>query len=382
MKIAIAANGDPKSVKTWSGIPHYLVRALEKKGHEVIGIQLRLPAYSVYDRILLSFYWHIRKRWFRPMFEKSFLLHTSKQLDEAVAEIQPDIVLVIKADYLAYTTFKQPSITIHDATFAVLVDYYDVFYNLCQRTINSGNRMYQNALEKAYAAVFSADWASKSAIRDYGISANKIHTIPLGANIEKAPDPELVTTWIKERSEKAVCTFLFLGIDWERKGGADALQMVLELNRMGIKAVLNVIGCTPDIQEADRPYIHLMGFMRKDVPAEYERLVQSIAESHAILLPSLAECYGCVFCEVNAFGLPALGRDTGGISEIIKDGHNGLLLGPKESPAAFARRWKTIWEDKSLYIDMSHRARKEYDERLNYDVFVTRLEKIMDAAVS
>ena len=44
---------------------------------------------------------------------------------------------------------------------------------------------------------------------------------------------------------------LFIGMDWQRKGGPVALAVTRELNRMNIPAGLTVIGCNPLLDEAD-----------------------------------------------------------------------------------------------------------------------------------
>jgi len=101
-----------------------------------------------------------------------------------------------------------------------------------------------------------------------------------------------------------------------------------------------------------------------------------------LIVPSLAECYGCVYCEANAYGLPALARDTGGVSEIIKDGINGLLLKSNEQPEDFALRWLNIWCDREKYLSLSLNAHVEFEKRLNYEVFVDKLELIIKNLVS
>lgn len=324
-------------------------------------------------KILLS----SKKKWFLSSVEKRILKLIGQQFDFAVQEKTPDVVLVIHGDLLAYTQFTEPACIIHDATFAALTDYYPSFTNLSNRSIRAGNIMYYRALKRAKAAIFSSDWASASAIRDYQATTEKVRTIPFGANLIEVPNFKEVKTFIEGRSRDSICQFLFLGVDWERKGGPDAVQFVCTLNQMGIKSRLVIIGCTPDIPFEYQKFVECHGFLNKDIPFEAERIENSLKESHALLVPSLAECYGCVYCEANAYGLPALARDSGGVSEIIKDGLNGLLLGRYESLENFAERWKLIWEDEVIYQRMSSNSRKEYEERLNYTVFVKKLEDIL-----
>ncbi|MFD1256176.1 glycosyltransferase family 4 protein [Mucilaginibacter terrae] len=377
MKIAIAALGDPRAVKTWSGIPAHIIPVLENRGHEVVSISLNKPAEPWYYNWLRRIYSRLQGKWFLSSVEKPVLQAIGHQFDREVAIIQPDVVLVIHGDFLAYTTFKQPAILIHDTTFASLLGYYSDFSNLTQRSIKAGNDMYQKALNRTDAAVFSADWASQSALNDYTVSPLKVHTIPLGANLKQPPAPALVNEWIAKRTQTDVCNLLFLGISWQRKGGPDVLRFVAHLNSKGIRCVLNVVGVTPDIPVEYKPYVNVMGFLKKSVPAEAEQLEKLLETSSALILPSIAECYGCVFCEANAYGLPALGRNTGGIPEIIKEGINGFMLGTNETPEAFADRWAEVWLNKQAYTHMATQSRNEYETRLNYDTFAQKLEKLI-----
>lgn len=377
MKIAFASMGDPRVLGTWSGIPSHIFYNIELNGHEVIPITLQPSKEPWHYKWLRRYYYRIHKRWFLASVEERLLKEIGRSLDAAVAKIQPEVVIVIQGDWLSFTTFQQPACIIHDTTFAKLIDYYPSFSNLTSRSVQMGNLMYQRALNRTSVAIFSANWASQSAILDYGTPASKVHTIPFGANMNWTPDAEKVENWILKRSKTDYCNFLFLGIDWKRKGGPDALRFVIELNRRGIKSHLNIVGCLPEIPSEFDNFVHRFGFLRKDNESEAHKLLELFRDSHALLLPSLAECYGCVYCEANAYGLPALGRDTGGVSEIIKEGVNGLLLDVEESPEAFAGRWAKIWEDRAIYSELSLHSRREYDERLNYRVFLSKLERIL-----
>lgn len=376
MRIAVTTLNDPKSVKTWSGTPAHIIAALEERGHEVISIPLRKPDEPWHFDWLRRLYFKMQQKWFLSDVEKEVLEDVGKQIDRAVAKANPDIVLVIHGDFLAYCTFRQPSIIIHDTTFASLVDYYPEFTNLTKRSVRAGNEMYQRALNKASAAVFSAGWASESATKDYAVDPKKIFTIPFGANLSKEPSDSDVESWIAKRMQATTCRFLFLGVRWDRKGGPDALRFVIQLNKLGIPSQLIIAGCSPTIDKDSEPYVQQVGFLSKDKPEESRLLETLLQSSQALLVPSVAECFGCVYCEANAYGLPVLARETGGIPEIVKDGVNGLLLQQGETPEALALRWARIYSDSDAYQHMSRNARSDFETRLNYRVFVEKLEAI------
>lgn len=377
MKIAVASLGDPQNFITWSGIPASIYLQLKSNGHEIHPIELKFPKEPWTYNWIRRYFIRTGKKWFLSAVEPKILKIIGAQLDLQVNLLQPEVVIVFHGDWIAYTKYNIPTCIIHDATFANNLDYYPPFSNLSKRSIELGNKMYKLALEKSATAIFSSTWASESAEKDYGIPSNKLHTIPFGANLPYFPSEEEVKYWISKRENSKICNFLFIGIDWERKGGKDALEFISILNEIGIKSQLTIIGCIPAIEEKYSRLVNILGFLKKGCASEYEMIKDCLIKTNALLLLTHAECFGCVYCEAGAFGLPSLGRDTGGVPEIIKDGKNGFLLNKNESLLNLALRWKLVWETPDLYIKMCKTARQEYNSRLNYKEFTLKLENIL-----
>jgi len=382
MKIAIASLGDPSSASTWSGIPCSIMAELEKRGHEVIPIALSKPAEPWHFSWRRRFHHRVRNNWFLGAVEKVWLSKVSEQLDDHVKNIRPRIVLVIHADWLAYATFRCPAVIIHDTTFASIVDYYPSFSNLSRRSLKNGHEMYRRALEKCAAAVYPADWATRSAVAQYNLPETKAFTIPFGANMRFDPGGLQVAHWIDQRSSDETCKLVFIGTQWNRKGGPEVLGFVRALNAAGVKTTLTIVGCTPPIPADLAAFVDQVGFLYKDDPAHAERFSEILRKSHALIVLSHAECYGCVYCEANAYGLPAIGRDTGGVAGIIRSGVNGLLLGADERVEILAEKWSAIWRNRIAYTRLARNAYEEYAERLNYGVFVRKLEAVMTDVIS
>jgi glycosyltransferase involved in cell wall biosynthesis len=381
MRIAIASLGDPSSERTWSGIPSSIMFELRKKGHEVIPIALDKPEEPWHFRWRRTVHHRLHKKWFLGSVEKQWLEKISRQLDDKVNKVSPNVVLVIHADWLAYATFHCPAFIIHDTTFASIVDYYPCFTNLCDGSLKSGHEMYQRALDKCAAAIYPAQWATQSAIDKYNFPASKVFTIPFGGNIKECPPQEQVERWIQQRLTSETCNLVFIGTQWERKGGPEVLQFLKTLKSLGVKATLTVIGCAAQIPADLQEFVTQLGYLRKEDPADAERLMNVMSQSHALIVLSQAECYGCVYCEANAYGLPAIGRDTGGVPEIINDGMNGLLLKQGESVDALADRWAVIWYNLDAYKAISLNAYSEYCGRLSYGVFADRLDNVLTSIV-
>lgn len=66
-----------------------------------------------------------------------------------------------------------------------------------------------------------------------------------------------------------------------------------------------------------------------------EDLLSLYESASCFIMPSLTEALGVVFLEAMAAAVPVIGTNVGGISEVINDGENGILV-PVNTPEAIA----------------------------------------------
>ncbi|MEM8952805.1 MAG: glycosyltransferase family 4 protein, partial [Verrucomicrobiota bacterium] len=124
-----------------------------------------------------------------------------------------------------------------------------------------------------------------------------------------------------------------------------------------------------------------VGFIDKRTDEGRRRLDQIFRRATILIVPSLAECYGLVYCEANAYALPAVGCDVGGVSTIIRDGENGFLVEPGRFQACEADRLVALLKSPKDYKRMASQARGEYEKRLNWKVAGRRASEIIEACV-
>lgn len=89
--------------------------------------------------------------------------------------------------------------------------------------------------------------------------------------------------------------------------------------------------------------IHMLGF-RDDVP-------NVLADSDIFALPTRKEASGTVFVEAAACGLPVVGVDVGGVSEMLRNGETGLLV-PPDDAAALQGALRSLIDDAALRARM------------------------------
>jgi glycosyltransferase involved in cell wall biosynthesis len=95
--------------------------------------------------------------------------------------------------------------------------------------------------------------------------------------------------------------------------------------------------------------IHLLG-TRRDVP-------NLLAGFDLFALATQQEASGTVYVEAQASGLPVIGTDVGGVSEMFRDGVTGILVPPR-NPAALTDALRRLIDDPGLRRRMGEAGRK------------------------
>jgi glycosyltransferase involved in cell wall biosynthesis len=254
----------------------------------------------------------------------------------------------------------------------LLIDYYPEFSNVLKSSVRQMHRMQHRTLAKASQIVFSSTWAAQSAVEDYHADPQKVHVVPFGANLERPPAKERVL----QRQKSRRCRLLFVGVDWQRKGGDIAFETLRALDEMGIQAELIICGCTPP-KSFSHERMKVIPFLDKNDERQRKELDDLYMNADFFLVPSRQEGYGIVFCEASAFGLPIITTNTGGISEIVEDGENGFLLPLDARGVAYAEVIADVYRDDQRYIQLMKGARAAFDRRLNWDAWGVAVKEIL-----
>jgi glycosyltransferase involved in cell wall biosynthesis len=276
-----------------------------------------------------------------------------------------DVVFAPDTIPVAYLDDERPVVTWTDATFASILGFYPGFgpETIAAESIRDGISLDRRAISRSDLSIYGSDWAARSAIDDLDADESRIAVVPFGANTPRDPSEDEVTAAV-DRRDATTCKLLFLGSDWERKGGPLAIEVAAGLNAGGRPAVLTIVGCTPAIPEHHRRFVDVVGFLDKD-GADAARFESILAASHFLILPTRAECFGLPFCEASAFGVPSLAANVGGVSTPVRDGVNGALFDPGATAGdyvSFIDRLLSSGGYRTLAVD----AYGEYRRRLNW----------------
>jgi glycosyltransferase involved in cell wall biosynthesis len=177
------------------------------------------------------------------------------------------------------------------------------------------------------------------------------------------------------------CRLLFVGTNWERKGGEIAFETLLEMERLGVPVELTIVGCRPP-ERFRHPKLRIIPFLNKNNPEERAQLEELYVKSHFFLLPTRAECFSIALCEATAYGLPILSTNTGGLPELVWEGQNGFLLPPEARGDQYAAKLREIYNNPHKYQEMRASSREQFETRLNWDAWGKHVNEVLKVAVN
>lgn len=275
----------------------------------------------------------------------------------------------------ARADFPCPFVHLSDVTAVLLRDYYRLDSVRQSEELDQWQAGDRIAVERAAACIYSSHWAARSAIDDYGRSASDVYVVPLGANFDEDP---LSGAGLPARLWKpsAPLELLFIGNDFERKGGSVAVETADLLNQQGLPTRLHLVGSGAGAPS--RPFIVNHGSLDK-TRADHSQILRSLMfQSHFLLLPTRADCSPHVICEACAHGLPAVARDTGGVGELIHSGRTGILMPQDATAGDFARAIRAAAEEGRLG-SLSGEARQLFETELNWESWASEIIRIASA---
>ena len=229
----------------------------------------------------------------------------------------------------------------------------------CQGWIDCEREMYRSAS----GLLTMSDNVRRSALQDYGVPAEKCITVGAGFNAspdasEKSADRD----WTRKE-------ILFVGTEWDRKGGPWLLRSFQELRKIHPDATLTVVGCHPKIHEAN---VDVVGF----VPLQQ---VRSYMERATVFcLPTRQEPFGIVFLEAMAFGMPVVASQNGALPEIVGHGSTGLLV-PDNDVGALTAALKSLLDSPQLSATMGAAGRERAYGYHQWRQVADRTKQALDA---
>ncbi|PZE65402.1 glycosyltransferase family 4 protein [Curtobacterium sp. MCBD17_021] len=341
VRVVLVADGDPADVRTNSGLPEGILSGLRARSDvEIVGLVDSTPGQLWrYIAAALSFRFD-RQQW-RNVYRKGRMMRAlrSRTRDRALARVPGEFVSVQIGNTYAPST--SPYAVVIDGTASLSQKWEG--WALPKRELDARIRAERLQFDRARTVFVLGDQVRTEVINAYGQPAAKVITLGGGARrstetkSRKAPKAAL---------RDGLKTILFVGVDFERKGG-DVLLSAFRRLRESDTVELIIAGCAP---RAPEPGVRYVGFVSER--PSMDRLYQ---DAHVFCLPSRFEPFGLVVHEAMAFAVPCVVSDRGALPGLVLDGEAGVIV-PVEDDAALEAALRTLVRDESRRAELGKRG--------------------------
>ncbi|MEO1619408.1 MAG: glycosyltransferase, partial [Cyanobacteria bacterium J06632_3] len=263
MKIAYTATFDLQNPESWPrrhlglyGAGAKIVDVLKTEQTEIFPLGQLTKKRSPVTRLKWQFYRKFQQKDFYSWADPIVSRHYAKQIKQQLSHCGADILLCPEnAIPLAKVQPDIPMVLWTDTTLGSLVNFYPYLSNLCEETQRNLLTLEQRVVDRCALIILNSQWAAEQAQTLYGVSEQKIKVIPRGSSQTKALSDEAFEAALEQR-QKGPCRLLFVGVDWERKGGNTAFGVAEVMNAQGIETELHLVGCTPPFEMPEFVKVH------------------------------------------------------------------------------------------------------------------------------
>jgi len=198
-------------------------------------------------------------------------------------------------------------------------------------------------------AVITPTGQMRKQLIGFGLSPDRVHTIPNGIDIAGRPQPS-------RKLQGSRISLLYLGRLSEEKDPANLLFAVAELKKRKWNVELVLAGAGPEQQSLENQtrshglndQVTMLGYVMDISPL--------LARADVLINPSRTECMPNSILEAMSSGVPVVATDVGGVSEMIRDGVDGLLC-PARDPISLANAIECLLTHPDRAQQMAENAR-------------------------
>ena len=326
IRILGAAFGNSRNENTYSGVPKYLFSAIEKQAKIVAYLSTgQLRPWDIIEGALdfskIFKYgkpgFNVKWLWRRKTVDKlsaRFKTHLAKINDfNVIFQMGTHVHLSLKG----IRHYCRTDMTVLQGIEAKQFGMDRIKGSRISEAVESQKMIF----ESCDGIFVNSNWTKQSIVDDYEVPTEKIHTIGAGASVSLDVDME---------DKRPNHNILFVGRDWERKGGPLLLEVFKRVKKHIPSAKLTIIGCSPVISESN---VEVLGCLDKNNPNQKCIMDEAYLNATILCVPSLFDPFGMCWLEAQYCGVIPITFTGEGRSEAIKDGVTGILVKERSSEA-------------------------------------------------
>jgi len=317
-----SVGNNPYDPRTWSGSALHLVRALEQEKALDHAIGLALPRWQ--DATLKAKNFSFSRRIWRLKFYldtgyRNALTRSAARTVAISGLVSPFLQIGAMYSVPRATGHRVRCFSYHDGNIVEALKSGYGFEGVPARRIDEAIQ-YERGVAREMTSIFTfSEYLRRSFIQDFGLHEKWVFNIGAGINIEDMPVPSAEKDYEKRE-------VLFVGVDFERKGGQELLSAFRIVRETLMDARLHIVGPHRLPRGADQPGVIFHGNLRKSIPEERNELYRLYQEAAVFVLPSKYEPFGVAPLEAMLFQVPCIVTDGWALREFVTPGINGALV--------------------------------------------------------
>lgn len=352
-RIGIVFQGDPSDPTAWSGVPAGVTAGLLAAGAEPVGIDARPPGFG-------SLAHRLRMSWAQVSANPWFCAASSVRAKRLAERADLDGAITLGSGFELRSSV--PSITYEDMTVVQAMRRGDPVYDsLSEAAKRRWKRRQGSIYARSRGCGATSNWVADSLREDYGVPEEKIHVIGLGRNAEVS---------VPATKDWSVPRYLWIGLDWKRKRGADVVAAFASVRERFPEATLDLVGSHPPV---GAPGVRGHGTLRRDSASEQRLLAELLGSATCFLMPSEYEPFGIAYVDAGAAGVPSIGTTVGGARDAI--GPGGVTIDPGDPEALLRSMLELAAPDRARELGDLARG---HSELLTWQAIGERLLRALD----
>ena len=383
MKIAYVTTFDPGRPESWPrrhlglyGASVKIAQTLRDEGAEVQFWDGLVRRKSPVSKLKWLFYRHVRQENFYGRAGEGVSRAYARQMRRKLVGSDADILLCPEnAIPIAAYEPERPMVLWTDAPLGSLIDFYPYLSDLCKESRRTILRMEKRALSRCERVILTSQWAVDRTHALYGTPWEKMRIVPRGSNQVSALSVDEVRRAIDSRGVSR-CHLLFVGVEWKRKGGDEAVAIAREVQRKGLDVTLHVVGCRP--QGALPEFVKVHGFVDRSTPEGSAKMSQMFLAANFFVFMTKADTFGISVSEAASYGVPAVASAVGGVPSAVKQDVSGQVFTPGTEAGAIADYIVCQMSDGATYRALAHSTFEHYQQALSWEAIGGKAKAVLD----
>ena len=274
----------------------------------------------------------------------------------------PEAPVVLQVHTL-FEVHDMPTVLYVDCTHAQVMREWPAWSPMNARQERTWVRRETQVYQRARHLFTLAEGARRSLIDDYGLAAADVTTVGAGTNYA-------MESSARRCMPPGPARLLFVGNDFERKGGRTLLAAHALVRQTLPDAQLHLVGERPAVSVGEGVVVH----GRLSDRDELRRLYESAA---AFVLPSYFDPFPLVMIEAMSLGVPCVGsRQSGAVEMLGSDSEAGLLVDAGDE-RRLAAALLDLLDDPNRNLGIGLRGRARVRELHTWDAVVDRMSPVL-----